>query len=44
MGKSLVEIYALAVCFFAIICFVIALGIGVYDIIELSNPELSFYT
>ncbi len=41
MKKSLLEIYALAVCFVTIICFAVALGIGVYDILEMSNPELT---
>ena len=38
MKKPLLEIYALAVCFVALMCFVIALGIGVYDLIQLANP------
>ena len=41
MKKSLLEIYSLAVCFVAIICAAISLGIGAYDILELSNPELT---
>ena len=39
--KSLLEIYALAVCFVTVVCFVIALGIGVYDLVELAYPEFS---
>jgi len=39
--KSLLEIYSLAVCFVTIICFAVALGIGVYDILEMSQPELT---
>lgn len=38
MKKSLLEIYALAVCFVTITCFAISLGIGIYDIVELSAP------
>ena len=38
MKKSILEIYALAVCFVALACFVIALGIGVYDLIQIANP------
>ena len=38
MKKPLLEIYALAVCFVALMCFVIALGIGVYDLIQIANP------
>ena len=38
MKKSILEMYALAVCFVALVCFVIALGIGVYDLIQIANP------
>jgi hypothetical protein len=38
MKKSILEIYALAVCFIALVCFVIALGIGVYDLIQIASP------
>ena len=41
MKKALLEIYALAICFVTIICFAVALGIGVYDILEMSKPELT---
>ena len=41
MKKSLLEIYALAVCFVAIICFAITLGVGIYDVLEMSAPELT---
>ena len=41
MKKSLLEIYALAVCFATLACFVIALGVGIYDLIELTNPEFT---
>ena len=35
------EIYALAVCFVTIICAAVALGIGAYDILEISSPEMT---
>lgn len=38
MKRTIVEIYALAVCFTAIVCFVISLGIGIYDIVQIANP------
>jgi len=41
MKRSILEIYALAVCFLALLCFVIALGIGVYDLIQIANPEFT---
>jgi hypothetical protein len=41
MKKTILEVYAMAVCFGAIICFVITLGIGIYDIIEIAYPEFT---
>jgi len=41
MKKSILEIYALAVCFVALVCFVIVLGIGVYDLIQITSPEFT---
>ena len=41
MKKSILEVYALAVCFTAIICFVVALGISIYDFIQIVNPEFT---
>ncbi len=41
MKKSLLEIYALAVCLATIVCFIISLGIGIYDIVEIVNPEFT---
>ena len=41
MKKSILGIYALAVCFVALICLVIVLGIGVYDLIQIANPEFT---
>ena len=41
MKKSLLEIYALAVCFATIVCFVIALGVAIYSVVEIINPEFT---
>jgi hypothetical protein len=41
MKKSLLEIYALAVCFVTIICFAVSLGIGIYDVLEMSAPKFT---
>jgi hypothetical protein len=41
MKKSLLEIYALAVCFATIVCFVISLGVAIYSVIEIINPEFT---
>ncbi len=39
--KSILEIYALAICFVALLCLITALGIGVYDLIQIANPEFT---
>lgn len=41
MKKSILEIYALAVCFVTVVCAVVSLGIGIYDILEITNPEFT---
>jgi hypothetical protein len=41
MKKSILEIYGLAVCFAIIGCFVISLGVGTYDLIQISAPEFT---
>ncbi len=41
MKKTIIEIYALAVCFVTVICLVISSGIGLYDLVEISNPEFT---
>ena len=41
MKKSILEIYALAVCFVTVVCFVIALGIGLYSLVQIANPEFT---
>jgi len=41
MKKSIVGIYALAVCFVTIVCAVIAAGIGAYDLVEIASPEFA---
>ena len=41
MKKTILEIYALAVCFFTVACFVITLGMAIWDTIELSAPEFT---
>lgn len=39
MKTTIIETYALAVCFVFLVCMVIALGIGIYDVVEIINPE-----
>jgi len=41
MKKTILEIYALAVCFATIVCFAIVLIIGTYDLIRITNPEFT---
>ena len=41
MKKSFVEIYGLAVCFVTLLCFVIALGVGIYDLLQVAFPEFA---
>jgi len=39
--KGFLEIYALAVCFFTLVCFVVTLGLAVWDLVEISVPEFT---
>jgi len=41
MRRTLVEIYALAVCFFSVACLAITLGIALYDIVEIAAPAFT---
>ncbi|MBI1899782.1 MAG: hypothetical protein HYS13_01550 [Planctomycetia bacterium] len=39
--RSLIQIYALAVCFVTLMCFVVALGIGLYDMVQMAAPNFT---
>jgi len=41
LKKTILEIYALAVCFFAVACFVIVLGMTLWSIAKYSSPEFT---
>ena len=41
MKKTILEIYALSVCFVAIVCLVIATGIALYSIVQLAAPQFT---
>jgi hypothetical protein len=41
MKKTFVEIYGLAVCFFSVACFVIVLGIAVWNVTGALYPEFT---
>lgn len=38
MKKNILEIYSLAVCFFAVVCFVFVAALAVYDAAQVINP------
>lgn len=38
MPRSLIQVYALTVCFFTLMCGVIALGVAVYDAVRIAAP------
>jgi hypothetical protein len=41
MKKSILEIYALAVCFATVVCLVIALGVALFEVIQIAAPEFT---
>lgn len=41
MKRNLMEIYALAVCFFTLACFVVVLGIAIWEGISVVSPEFT---
>jgi hypothetical protein len=41
MHTSPIQWYALAVCFAALMCFMVALGVVAFDVVEFTNPELT---
>jgi len=41
MKKTLLEVYALAVCFFVVACFVVALGVALYDLVQIGDPDFT---
>tara|TARA_B110000879_G_scaffold50622_1_gene71544 strand:- start:22950 stop:23384 length:435 start_codon:yes stop_codon:yes gene_type:complete len=41
MKKTILEIYALAVCFFAVGCFIVTLGMAIWDMVEIAAPEFT---
>jgi|CXWL01.1.fsa_nt_gi hypothetical protein len=44
MKKTILEIYALAVCFITVTCFVVCLGIAGYSLIEIGKPDFTLST
>jgi hypothetical protein len=41
LKKTVLEIYALAVCFVSVVCFVVALGMALYSLVGIANPEFT---
>ena len=41
MRRSILEIYALAVCFFAVACFVVTTGFLLWDIVRFAAPNFT---
>jgi hypothetical protein len=39
--RSLIQVYALAVCFATLMCFVVALGVGMYDVLQIAAPSFT---
>jgi hypothetical protein len=41
MKKTILEIYALAVCFVIVVSFAFSLGVGIYDVVKITYPEFT---
>jgi hypothetical protein len=41
MRRSVIQIYALAVCFATVMCLVVSLGIGLYDGVRIAFPAFT---
>jgi hypothetical protein len=41
MKKTILEIYALAVCFVTVMCFVIGLGVAAYNLLAIVKPDFT---
>lgn len=41
MKKTILEVYALAVCFVSIICFVVCLGVAGYSFVQIAKPDFT---
>ena len=39
--RSLIQLYALAVCFATLMCLVVALGLGIYDVVRIVAPAFT---
>ncbi|WP_298234616.1 hypothetical protein [uncultured Azohydromonas sp.] len=41
MRKSILEIYALTVCFFAVVCFVFVSALAIHDVVQIMSPQFT---
>jgi hypothetical protein len=41
LKKTILEVYALTVCFITVVCFTVALGLACYGVIGVVNPEFT---
>lgn len=41
-SRTPIQVYALTVCFAALLCFVITFGIAVYDVVQIAAPEFTY--
>lgn len=41
MGRSMIAIYSLIVCFCSLMCLMIVLGFGIYDVVRIAAPEFT---
>lgn len=41
MKRSLLEIYALSVCFVAVVCLAVATGFALYDVVRFAAPKIT---
>lgn len=41
MKRTLIEIYALVVCFFSVACLVIVMGISLWDVVQIFSPKFT---
>lgn len=44
MPRSLIQVYALTVCFCTLMCGVVALGVAAYDVVRIAAPGFTYST
>ena len=41
-ARTPIQVYALTVCLAALLCFVITLGVAMYDVVQIAVPEFTY--